>query len=63
MKKGPCYGCTRRKMNCHGSCKEYEEWLIYYQAIKDDLKDKRSLYVSDFALRAYWDRLKRANRR
>lgn len=61
--KCPCKGCIKRKLACHSHCKEYEEWRIYYQAVKDDLREKGSLYISDESLRVYWQNLRRTNRK
>lgn len=61
--KCPCKGCTDRTITCHSVCSKYEEWKIYDRAVKDDLKEKGAMYISDHSLREYWNNLRRVNRK
>ena len=61
--KCPCRGCVKRTVTCHVTCRECEDWRIYQTAVKEDLRDKGALYVSDFALRRHWDNIRRPARK
>ena len=37
--KCPCKGCFRRKLGCHGFCKEYQEWA----ASRHEINRKRQM--------------------
>ena len=40
MKSAPCKGCPRRKLLCHGACKEYQD----YQKAIEEVRQKRKVF-------------------
>jgi hypothetical protein len=59
----PGKGCDRRTLTCHGVCRKYEEWKIERAAIKDWIREKNMLEVSDTVIRKYWKNIKYRRRR
>lgn len=63
MKKGPCYGCTRRTITCHGVCEEYKAFQKEREEINADLRKRKSLHISDESMRKHWRNLRTQNRK
>lgn len=63
-KKGPCYGCTRRTITCHGVCREYQDWTQEREAINADLRKKKGeCYISKESMKKHWRNLRTQNRK
>ena len=40
-----CRDCTKRKVGCHGTCKDYQEWLEEHKELKKKAKiNERKFY-------------------
>ena len=48
MATNSCQGCTKRKVGCHGTCKEYKEWLEEHHKIKEKAKKNEKRYFDYF---------------
>ena len=46
MATNSCQGCTKRKVGCHGTCKEYKELLEEHHRIKAEAKKKRKSFMT-----------------
>ena len=58
MKKGPCFGCTRRTITCHGVCEEYKAFQKEREEINADLRERKSLHISNESMRKHWRNLR-----
>lgn len=47
MINSACYGCEKRTVGCHGTCEYYLAWKAEKDAIRDDIRKKRS---ADYAI-------------
>jgi predicted ATP-dependent serine protease len=43
ISKAPCKDCTKRKLNCHGTCEEYKQYQSLLSKIRED-KYKSNTY-------------------
>ena len=64
MKKGPCYGCTRRTITCHGVCEDYQAYKKEREAINNDLRERKDFpYISEESKRKSWRNLRLQSRK
>ena len=49
--KGPCYGCQKRQVGCHGSCAEYAEYAAEQRRANRWLEDKNRVMLKHSAAR------------
>lgn len=63
MMNAPCKGCERRKLLCHGSCKEYQEWKKAYEARKEADRQQKEYRIPERVMRKYWRSLRYQNMR
>ena len=45
--KAPCKGCERRKLLCHGACREFQEWK---QAHEEALARRNRIKESEWTV-------------
>lgn len=64
-KKPPCFkngiDCPKRKLLCHGMCKEFQAWKKEEEerkAIRDKIKETENLLYSESAKKAEYKRLR-----
>ena len=64
-KKPPCYqnglDCPKRKLLCHGSCKEFQKWKAEEEErkrIRDKIKEQENMMYSESAKKAEYKRLR-----
>lgn len=48
MAVNSCKDCTKRKVGCHGTCKDYKEWLKEHHRIKEQAKKNERKYYNFF---------------
>lgn len=41
IKDNPCKDCTKRKIGCHGKCKEYQAWREAYTELNNNIRNKK----------------------
>ena len=63
MMNAPCKDCERRKLLCHGCCKEYKEWKKAYEARKEADRQQKEYRIPERVMREYWRTLRYQNRR
>ena len=63
-KRGPCCGCEKRKIACHGACEAYKAWSAEQEAIHEDLRKKKGeCYISKESMKKHWRNLRMQNRK
>ena len=49
MSKGPCKECTRRKVGCHSTCKDYADYIEDFKARKEYVSPRAGdIYTAEY---------------
>ena len=43
-----CKDCTKRKVGCHGTCKDYKDWLKEHYRIKEQARRNEKKFYDYF---------------
>lgn len=58
--KCPCKDCEKRKLLCHGFCKEYQEWKEKFGEITNGLREENEAKTNKRD-QPYWRKWNRMN--